>query len=56
MIETNDSNSHELDGIDPDAHMHRQNFRFPEASRLVDDMQERRHMAEAVKKRYAQTH
>ena len=35
---------------------HRQSFQFPEASNLVDDLQERRHMAEAVKNRYAQTH
>jgi hypothetical protein len=44
MTEEDDSTSHELDGIDPDAPRHRQSFRYPEAESLVDDLQALREM------------
>lgn len=57
MNDINDSRSHLLDGIDPDAPQtrHGRSVRFPAASNLVDDMQELRQLTEADKKHYAST-
>lgn len=54
MNDENDSNSHELDGCDPDVPQNRSiRGRFSEAVRLVDDLQELRQMDETDINRYA---
>jgi hypothetical protein len=51
MNEINDSNSHLLDGIDPDAPRPRSRG-HPEAERLLFDLQELRQLSEADVTRY----
>jgi hypothetical protein len=57
MNEINDSNSHALDGCDPDVPQtrHGRSVRFPAASDLVDDYRELESMNEADVKHYAST-
>ena len=54
MNEINDSRSYLYVGVDPDESQKRpRSYRFPEASNLVEDLQELRQMSEADKIRYA---
>jgi len=56
MNEINDSHSHLLDGIDPDAPQRRpRSYRFPESANLVNDLQELRQMNEADVRHYCDT-
>ena len=55
MIETNDSSSHALDGVDPDSPRPKRSRTHPAAAAICDDYEALKSLSEADKAHYAST-